>query len=81
MKNKELAYNDFVNMIECSWTFGRMTDAERSRCFDSLHAVPSLGLLRGNYDARFDILHAVYRAFLMGLGYDGPAWREAGEVC
>lgn len=70
------AYYDFMNMVENSWTFDRMTDDERGKCFDALHFANSQGAVKGTYNARWMILQAIYNAFLQGLGYTGGNWRE-----
>lgn len=76
MKNKENALSDFAEMIKSSWTFQRMTEEEQARCFDALHGHEKL---RGNYRQRWDWLHDIYNAYLLGLGYDDFNWRDKPE--
>ena len=74
-KVKENAIMDFVHMISNSWTWGRMTDEERQRFTRCIDDLPK-GSVTGTYDSRWQTLHAIYSAFLAGLGYDGANWRE-----
>lgn len=77
MKNKENARRDFVEMIEKSWTYDRMTETEKKDCIQLLlNRNPNA--IKGSYNARLEILHAIYRGFLSGLGYDRnpTTWRE-----
>lgn len=77
-KDKKQAEQDFIRMIEKSWTYGRMTEAERKRWWGDAFwlAARTIG---GNYTARYTAYNAVYSAFLDGLGYDGPRWRGEDE--
>ena len=78
-KTKENAFVHFCAMICRSWTFDHMTHEEKTRCISALRWTANQNALRGNFSARWIILQAVYNAFLSGLGYDGPKWREANE--
>lgn len=75
-KQKENALNEFIDMIEHSWTYDRMTDNEREQCLETFHSNRTTDALKGTWEARWTILNAVYGAFLDGIGYDGPSWRE-----
>ena len=73
MKNKENALNDFIMMIRKSWTYSRLTPEEITRLeSDALRGLP----LYGNYKQRYDQLHGVYYAFLLGLNYNPLTWRK-----
>ena len=74
-RNKEKAFSDFMEMICNSWTYDRMTDGERKQLATAFEWADKTGLI-GSYKQRFAILHITYHAFLAGLGYDGPNWRE-----
>lgn len=82
-KEKEQAVFDFYGMIKESWTWARLTPAEKYKFEDILidHTefkginYPS-NKITGSYQQRFRAYNVIYRAFLDGLGYDGPAWRE-----
>lgn len=75
-KNKELAYDDFINMIVNSWTYNRLTYDEKNRAIDALRRAYDSGAVIGNYNQRYDILFAVYTSFLLALEYVPIGWRE-----
>ena len=63
--------------IDChSWTFERMTEAEKERCINSLVWAWEQGIVKGTKETRWQILNALYSVFLDGLGYNGSSWRE-----
>ena len=74
MKNKENAVCEYYEMIKKSWTFNRMTDAEKQRLdllFCDAHRYVS-----GTYRMRWSQLHGMYFSFLIGIGYDSSCdWR------
>lgn len=72
-KPKEQAQADFIAMTRNSWTFQRMTQKEQDT---AIQALLCSGMLKGSYKQRYCALNAVYRAFLLGIGYNGPQWRE-----
>lgn len=74
---KETALLHHINIDRCSWTFERMTDAEKERCISSLVWAWEQGIVKGTKESRWKILNGLYSVFLDGLGYDGPYWREA----
>lgn len=73
---KENALLQFIGMTCKSWTFNRMTQAEKEKCIDALYFPNEQGMLKGTFRQRWDILNAVYNAYLSGLGYVGGNWRE-----
>lgn len=73
MATKDNALVDFIEMIQSTWTYGRMTEKEQERCITALHGN---GKLCGSYKQRGEWLHTIYHAYLLGLGYDGPDWRK-----
>lgn len=78
MKNtlkKEYAVADFITMIYKSWTYERLTDAEKEK-LDQAFDFVSRGCIEGTYKARWNTMQAAYTAFLTAIGYNGPAWRE-----
>lgn len=77
MKSKENEQRDFVEMIEKSWTFDKMTEQEKADCMELLLRSNQTAV-KGSYKTRWNILLAVYHGFLAGLGYfRNPAtWRE-----
>jgi hypothetical protein len=77
MKAKESAFGDYIAMIKKSWTYEKMSDSEQAMCMEAFCFANEQGILRGNFNARFSILHAVYHAYLLGLGYaGGGSWRD-----
>lgn len=70
--NKNNARRDFNSTILNSWTWARLDDGERNRAMDAIE----LAVISGTYDQRIATLASVYRAFLLGVGYDGFNWRE-----
>lgn len=78
-KNKENVLYDFEEMIEKSWTYGKMTETERKNWKDVLYSVRTKNALKGTYIQRWEILQAIYGAYLIGIGYDNFNWREDTE--
>ena len=76
-KNKENAVTDYMNMIEHSWTYERMTKKEQENCMQSFVVANEQEQIIGSYDQRWKICHAIYNAFLTALDYyDNPGdWR------
>lgn len=72
---KEQALPRYLDMIRKSWTWERLTDAERRACTEALQDT-ARAALRGTMQARWEILHAVYAAFLAGTGYNSENWRD-----
>lgn len=75
-KDKTQALPDFAEMVKRSWPYAKMTEAEQRRALDVLRFAEDQRLLSGTYKQRWRQLLAVNNAFLDGLGYDGPAWRD-----
>lgn len=75
--NKKQAVYDFMRIIYKSWTYDRMTDAEKAQWDKAVEWAQKQGMIRGTYRARRDIMQAIYNAFLHGCGYDNQVdWRE-----
>lgn len=75
-KDPQEAYNDSVEIFERSWTFDRMTEAEKENCRKALRFPVEQDLLKGSYKDRRGTLTAVYHAYLLGIGYTDFNWRE-----
>lgn len=73
---KENAIKNFVEMIKKSWTYDRMTDREKKIIVDILYNIRTENATKGTYKQRWETLQAIYGAYLAGLGYDSPSWRE-----
>lgn len=71
-KDKETAKKDFIDIILMSWTWDRLTDAEKDTARKLLEAVT----LKGSYKQRYNQLHQIYYKFLLVLGYTPIGWRE-----
>ena len=76
VKDKELALDDFIDMIEQSWTYDRLTKEEKDRLKGIFNSARVDDCLIGTYKQRWNTLHAVYYAFLMALDYNPLDWRE-----
>ena len=78
-KEKQNAYNDYMEMIKKSWTFDKLTETEKEKLRDVLFSVRAENAIKGNYNQRICILEAIYFSFLKALGYEPIGWRENGE--
>lgn len=76
---KEEALINFIEMIQNSWTYARMTKEEKTRLLELLNHPCIVDSLKGTFIQRWASLQAIYHAFLQGLGYDNFNWRE-GEA-
>jgi len=74
--NKEVAVNDYVNMVQASWTWHKLTKEERHRFMDLLILAQENKELKGTYEQRWSTLTLMYTAFLKGCGYTDGTWRE-----
>lgn len=79
MKNKENALKDYIEMIEQSWTWGRLTEDEQNRFFETINEPRTSDAIKGNYMQRWEIIDMVYYAYIMALGYKPIGWREPEE--
>lgn len=75
-KDKDNVIVDFNNMILESWTYAKMNREEKENWNKVLTDIRTEKCLRGSYYARWDILQAIYHAYLIGLGYNSFNWRE-----
>ena len=73
---KENAIQEYKKIIRQSWTYLRMTQDEQERLDELLDSVRTYDAVKGSYKTRWAIIGGIYNAFLVGLGYDGPYWRE-----
>ena len=73
---KEKALDDFIDMIEQSWTYDRLTKEEKERLNGIFNSARVNNSLIGTYKQRWNTLQAVYYAFLMALDYNPLDWRE-----
>jgi hypothetical protein len=80
VKDKEYVLSDFLKMIITSWTYDKMTKSEKDRLNEMLTPSRVSDILKGTYQARWEILNGLYYAYLMGLGYTPIGWREEKEM-
>ena len=73
---KENAIILFNEMIENSWTYGKMTQEEKEKWHDILKHVEITKDLQGNYLQRWKSLNLIYHSYLIGIGYTDFNWRE-----
>lgn len=76
MKNKENAIKDFADMIEKSWTYAKFTKKEIENWNKIINFIQNTKEVKGTYEQRWDALHTIYYAYLIGIGYKGWNWRE-----
>lgn len=76
MKNKELAKQEYLEMIAKSWTWAKLTKQEQDKFLELLEHPCSKVVIKGNYEQRWEACGALYHTFLEGLGYDPLHWRE-----
>lgn len=79
MQDKTKAYEDFADMINQSWTYAKLTSGEKQRLCKALTEAAYI-LPGGSYQQRYQAMQAVYSAFLYGVGYSGPNWRDEGAA-
>lgn len=79
MKEMDSTLIDFINIIEESWTYHRMTSDEKKRLSDVFNDIKNSKLLKYDDKHKWDILHAIYSSFLQGIGYDNFNWRCENE--
>ncbi len=77
MKDKNLAKQEYLEMIKQSWTWARLTENEKETFSSLLEHPCSAVVIRGNYDQRWEACEALYHTYLEGLGYKPIGWREA----
>lgn len=79
-KNCEAALFDYLQMIQSSWTWARLTDKEQKTIRDQLIEWWDRGKIQGNYDARWNVMQMAYSFFLDGTGYAPCGWREPEDA-
>jgi hypothetical protein len=77
-KEKEQATPDFIEFMQKSWTYSRLTDVEQQRVTKAIYNAGCF--VAGDYWKRFQCLDAVYYAFLLGVGYTATGWREEPDA-
>lgn len=78
-KEKTKALENFYNMILNSWTYKKLTKEEKNKFDELMEHTRTQEALKGTYKQRWEILQAIYGAFLYGCGYNGYNWRSEEE--
>lgn len=73
---KEDALGHYINIVKESWTYEKLTDAEKEKIMEILTSIRTQNALKGDYKQRINVLNAIYGAFLAGLNYRAIGWRE-----
>lgn len=76
MKDKNLAKQEYLEMIKKSWTWAKLTEKEREKFSELLEHPCSAVVIRGNYNQRWEACEALYHTYLEGLGYKPLDWRD-----
>ena len=74
-RDKEQAFDRFLEVIRKSWTYLKMTEAEQEAVYHCL----ARAQVFGTYEQRYQTYCEIYNAFLTALGYDGAGWRATEE--
>ena len=72
VKHTMAVENYFQNVIKKSWSWEKLTEEEQKRFID----MNVFDRIKGNDKTRVEWLNTIYHAFLLGLGYDSPNWRD-----
>lgn len=74
---KEDALKDYLEKIKQSWTWARLSEEEKKVFEKRINSERFISSIKGNYNARWNIISNYYFMFLLGLGFDNPiGWRE-----
>ena len=76
---KENVFDDYLVMIENSWTYKKLTEKEKENLKNIFYSIRTENALKGTYKQRRAVLDAIYFAFLKGLNYEPIGWRENEE--
>lgn len=76
---KQEILQKFLEMIENSWTFQKMTELEKVKLFDTFSNVQINNVLKYTEKHYWEILQSIYTSFLAGLGYTNFNWRSENE--
>ena len=77
MKDKNLAKQEYLEMIQKSWTWGKLDQVERKKFLDLIEHPCASAIIKVSYEQRWDACEAIYHTFLEGLGYQPIGWRDA----
>ena len=74
-RDREQAKSYYLRIIHESWTYNKLTDAEKQ----TINIIIIGSEVFGTFEQRVEIMMQIYNAFLHGLGYDGVKWRATEE--
>lgn len=74
--DKEKVIENFNNMIIKSWTYEKLTEAQKKQWKNALDTTPIKKAIKGTYKQRWDILNGIYTAFLYGCGYPNSIFKD-----
>ena len=77
---KENAFDDFITMIQKSWTYEKLTNTEKEFLNKTFNCKLIQKNIKGTYQQRWETLQGIYEAFLYGAGCTGFKWRETEET-
>ena len=80
VKKKEEALQNYINIIQNSWTFARLTEKEQKQILEVFNRLENLNRLKGSYNQRVEFLNEIYHAFFVALNYQPIGWREKEDV-
>lgn len=72
-KRDQIRKDRFDRITKKSWTYARLTEAEKKRCEEALFFFPIHGDTVRQIVQSYE---SIYHAFLMALDYDALNWRE-----
>lgn len=65
----------FDYCIKNSWTYGKLTKEEKDNLLHLLSKEHIRNSVKGCRQVKWEILHSIYEAFLIGCGYNSFNWR------
>ena len=77
---KEDALKDYLEEIKQSWTWARLSEEEKKVFEKRINCERFISSIKGNYNARWNIISNYYFMFLLGLGFDNPMFAFAFVV-
>lgn len=80
VKKKEEAMQNYISMIQNSWTYARLTEKEQKQLLEIFDRLEYLNRLKGDYNQRVAFLNEIYHAFLVALDYNATGWREKEDA-
>jgi hypothetical protein len=79
-QNKQNTINEYMAMINQSWTWARLTKEEKDKFVNCLYEDRFITTINGTKKQRWAILNNYYCMFLKGVGYKPIGWRETEDV-